>query len=62
MQVENMEHNDERDSGITITKVTSSKELPCEEVTEISQNVVTGKALVSLFLHCVQTFNIICVF
>ncbi|XP_055801952.1 uncharacterized protein LOC129871105 isoform X2 [Solanum dulcamara] len=39
--VENMEHNDERDSDIAIKKVTSSEELPCEKVAEISQNVVS---------------------
>ncbi|KAJ8527946.1 hypothetical protein K7X08_015397 [Anisodus acutangulus] len=47
--VENMEHKDdniqivhtvERDSDITITEVTSSEELLCEEVTEIIENVV----------------------
>ncbi|MCD9637978.1 hypothetical protein HAX54_021583 [Datura stramonium] len=47
---ENMEHKDdniqivhtvERDGDITMTKLTSSEELPCEEVAEISQNVVT---------------------
>ncbi|KAM3321036.1 putative protein isoform X1 [Capsicum chacoense] len=38
--IENMEHKDEPDSDITITKVTSLEELPCEEVAEISQNVV----------------------
>lgn len=59
MQVEIMEHKDDnnqivhavdRDSNITITKITSSEELPCEEVTEIFENVVIGKALVSLCL------------
>lgn len=39
--VENMEPKDERDSDKAIIKVTPSEELPCEEVTEISQNVVT---------------------
>ncbi|CAN4094377.1 unnamed protein product [Withania somnifera] len=39
--VENMEHKDEQDSDITIIKVTPPEELPCEEVDEISQNVVT---------------------
>ncbi|KAK4727599.1 hypothetical protein R3W88_032516 [Solanum pinnatisectum] len=39
--VENMEHNYERDSDITITNLTSSEEPPCEEVAEISQSVVT---------------------
>ncbi|XP_009757845.1 uncharacterized protein LOC107794997 [Nicotiana tabacum] len=47
--VEIMEHKDgniqivqavDRDSNITITKITSSEELPCEEVTEIFENVV----------------------
>ncbi|KAK4344259.1 hypothetical protein RND71_037353 [Anisodus tanguticus] len=47
--VENMEHKDdniqivhtvERDSDITITEVTSSEKLLCEEVTEIIENVV----------------------
>lgn len=51
-QIENMEHKDEPDSDITITKVTSLEELPCEEVAEISQNVVTGKALVSYLALC----------
>ncbi|OIT01637.1 PREDICTED: uncharacterized protein LOC109226544 [Nicotiana attenuata] len=47
--VERMEHKDDnnqivhavdRNSNITITKITSSEELPCEEVTEIFENVV----------------------
>ncbi|XP_016478196.1 uncharacterized protein LOC107799581 [Nicotiana tabacum] len=47
--VEIMEHKDDnnqivhavdRDSNITITKITSSEEIPCEEVTEIFENVV----------------------
>jgi len=50
MQVENMEHNYERDSDITKSNLTSSEEPPCEEVAEISQSVVTGKTLVSLCL------------
>ncbi|KAH0706850.1 hypothetical protein KY289_011926 [Solanum tuberosum] len=39
--VENMQHNYEQDSDITITNLTSSGEPPCEEVAEISQSVVT---------------------
>lgn len=39
--VENMEHNCEQDSDITVTNLTSSEEPPCEEVAEISKSVVT---------------------
>ncbi|CAN4096350.1 unnamed protein product [Withania somnifera] len=47
---ENMEHNDddiqivhtvEPYSDVNLTKVTSSEEFPCEEVADISQNVIT---------------------
>lgn len=67
MQVEIMEHKDgniqivqavDRDSNITITKITSSEELPCEEVTEIFENVVIGKALVSICLTWCHVISI----
>lgn len=54
MQVENMEHNCEQDSDITVTNLTSSEEPPCEEVAEISKSVVTGKHLFHYVWHCVQ--------
>ncbi|KAK4343443.1 hypothetical protein RND71_036537 [Anisodus tanguticus] len=61
---ENMEHKDdniqivhtvEQDSDITITKVTSTEELPCEEVKEILENVVIDNLKNGEIFECDST-------